>query len=191
MNLGVTPRPPNGLVAERTVGLPLGWRSLFLRPERERVDVTPTDGPDGAGRPPVATVLAIGRHTSAKPVAGIAAFTVVLTAFFLGLSGFLTGGNPGFSDRVPYYVFMFAALFVAGVYLIDERADDPEVVLAVVAGISVAAFVLLGVAIEGVVYAARNSDTVLGSEILVYFAAAGLFCIGVGIWLMRNWRDLR
>lgn len=148
------------------------------------------DRPNGPDRTPVA-LLAIGRRAPAKPVVGIAAFTVVLTAFFLGVSGFLAGGNAGFSDRVPYYVLLFAAVFVAGVYLVDERIADAEVVLAVVAGVSVGAFVLLSVAIEGILYAVRNSDQVLGSEVLVYFAAAGLFCIGVGIWVVRNWRELR
>lgn len=144
---------------------------------------------DRIRRAPANTVAAIGQRIRTRAVVGVTLFTVLLTAYFVGVSAFLAGGNSGFSARIPYYVLIFAIAFVVGMQVLDDRHRPGRYVLVAVAGLSVGIFVLVAVASEGVIYAIRNPGDVLASQVFVYFVAAALVCTGVGMWAVRHWRE--
>ena len=120
----------------------------------------------------------------------ILAFTVLLTAGFVGVLRLIQVGTEGTGTRLPLYTLVMAAAFVASIYAFARYGADARTVLFSATGFGVAAFVLVGLAVEGVVYAVTSPGVVFGSQILVYFLAAGLIGTGIGYWLVAYWRDL-
>lgn len=140
-------------------------------------------------RAPTVTVRAIVRGNRSRAVLFVGLFTMLLTAFFVGVSGFVAGGNSGLGGRIPYYVLSFAIAFVVGIFGLDDRNLPGSYVLVAVTALSTGVFVLVAVATEGVIYAFRNPGRVFSSQVIIYFAAASLVCTGVGVWLVRHWRE--
>jgi len=137
---------------------------------------------DGVGER-VRTVL------GTRAVVGVAVLTVLLTCAFLGVLAFVSGADPDVGSRLPYYVLAMAVVFVAAVFRLDNRERGARAVLSSVAAVAVAAFVLVLLATEGVIYAVTDPDEIVASQVLVYFVAAALICTGVGVWGLRHWRE--
>lgn len=144
---------------------------------------------DRLKRAPKVTVKALARGIRIRAVLVVGFFTIFLTAFFVGVSGFIAGGNSGLDGRIPYYVLSFAIAFVVGIFGLDDRNLPGRYVLVAVTALSTGVFVLVAVATEGVIYAFHNPERVFSSQVIVYFAAASLVCTGVGVWLVRHWRE--
>lgn len=117
--------------------------------------------------------------------------TAALTASFVGLVALAGGDAAGAVSRLPGYVLAMALTFVAGVVLFEESRHEGRRALAAAAGAAVVAFVVVGLGTEGVVYALRYPDRVVGSQLFAYLLSAGLIGTGVGYWGWRNWRGLR
>ena len=109
------------------------------------------------------------RLLGSRAIVGMAALTVVLTAAFVGVLGFVSGAALDVRSRLPYYVLAMAVVFVAAVFRLDDRDRPGTVVLTSVSAVAVAAFVLVALATEGVVYAATNPDEVVTTRLIVYF----------------------
>lgn len=120
----------------------------------------------------------------------ILGFTVVLTADFVGILALVSQPEPDVASRVPLYTLAMAGAFVATIYGFARYGADARTVLLSATGFGIAAFVLVGLAAEGVVFALTSPGEVFGSQLVVYFLAAGLMGTGVGYWLVAYWRDL-
>jgi len=131
----------------------------------------------------------LGRVVGARAALGVAGLTVLLTCAFLGLLAFVSGARPDVGARLPYYVFVMALVFVAAVFRLDDRDRAGTSVLTSVSAVAVVAFVLVGLAVEGVVYAFHNTGEIVASQLIVYFAAAALICTGVAVWGLHHWRE--
>jgi hypothetical protein len=116
--------------------------------------------------------------------------TAVLTASFLGLVALGSGVATDVMARVPGYVLVLAATFVAGVVLLEESRADGTTVLVRATAISLVAFVVVSLSVEGTIYALANPDDAFGSQLLFYLLAAGLIGTGLGYWGLRHWREL-
>ena len=119
----------------------------------------------------------------------VAGSTVLLTLALVGVLSVVNGGNSGVSGRLPFYVFAVALVFVVALFALDDPAADGRQILVAVVGISLATFGLVSLAGEGIVYAVREPSAVFRPELLLYVAAAGLVCTGVGVWGLRHWRE--
>lgn len=119
----------------------------------------------------------------------VAASTAVLTAAFVGVVAAVSGNVHGLSDRVPFYVFGGAVVFVATIVALEDPGDDGVPILTATVGISLLAFALLALGGEGVIYALANPDAVLDSRLVVYFLAAALVCTGTAYWGVNHWRE--
>lgn len=120
----------------------------------------------------------------------ILGFTVVLTADFVGVLALVSSPAPDVAARVPLYTLAMAGAFVATIYGFVRYGADARTVLLSATGFGVAAFVLVGLAVEGLVFAIDHPEDVFGSQLVVYFLAAGLIGTGIGYWLVAYWRDL-
>ncbi|WP_158058221.1 hypothetical protein [Halorussus halophilus] len=129
------------------------------------------------------------REFLARAGGAVAASTVVLTASFVGVVAFFTGSANGVGGRLPFYVLTMAVAFAATIFALDDPEADGSRVISATAGVTVASFVLVTLAGEGFVYAVRFPGKVLASNLLVYFAAAGLICTGLAYWALRHWRE--
>lgn len=119
----------------------------------------------------------------------VAAFTVVLTANFVGLMGLLTEQPPAAGGRVPFYVLAAAVVFVAAILLLETVGYDGRTVLTASMTAAVLGFVLVGLGVEGVIFAVANPDAIIASQLLIYFLAAAVIATGVGYWGLRHWRE--
>jgi O-antigen ligase len=129
------------------------------------------------------------RALGTRAVVGVAGLTVLLTCAFVGLLAFVSGARPAVGSRLPYYVLVMALVFVAVIFRVDDRKRRGTSVLRSAAAVAVVALVLVGLAAEGVLYAARNPGAIVASQLLVYFVAAALICTGVGVWGLHHWRE--
>jgi len=115
--------------------------------------------------------------------------SLVFTTSFVGGLGLLSGALVATQSRLPVYVLGMAIVFVAAMFgLITYDADGVTAMLGSV-GISLLGFVLLGLTGEGIVYAIRYPDRVFGSQLVIYFLAAGLIGTGLGYWVVSYWRE--
>ncbi len=119
----------------------------------------------------------------------VAAFTVVLTADFVGLMALLTERPAATSGRVPYYVLAAAIVFVAAILLLETAGYDGRTVLTASVTAAVGSVVLVGLGVEGIIFGWANPDEIIASQLLVYFLAAAVIATGVGYWALRHWRE--
>jgi hypothetical protein len=119
----------------------------------------------------------------------VAASTVVLTAAFVGVVAVVSGYADGVSNRLPYYVFGGAVVFVATMVYLENPNESGVPIFTSTLGLSVLGFTLISLSGEGVVYAARSPGEVLGSQLVVYFLAAALVCTGTAYWSLHHWRE--
>lgn len=120
---------------------------------------------------------------------GVVAMAALLTAAFVGVLGLVSPTPLAVGSRLPVYSLVMGIAFVVAIL----RLDDPErpglTVLGGAAGLSVLAFVLVTLGTEGVFYTLARPDEVITSQLVFYFAAAGLICTGVVIWALHHWRE--
>ena len=131
----------------------------------------------------------VGRVLGTRAVLGVAGLTILLTCAFVGLLAFASPWTPAVRSRLGYYVLVMALVFVAAVFRLDDRDRPGTSVLSAVTAVSVAAFVLVGLAVEGVIYAFENSGELVASQLILYFLAAALICTGVAVWGLHHWRE--
>jgi len=129
------------------------------------------------------------REFARRTIGFILGSTLVLTASFVGVLGLSTGELVDIQSRLPLYILGMAAVFVTAMFgLVRYDADGITSMLGAI-GISVVGCILISLTGEGIVYTIRFSDQVFGSQLLVYFLAAGLIGTGLGYWLLFFWRD--
>jgi hypothetical protein len=104
---------------------------------------------------------------------GVVVSTLALTASFVGLMALLTGDAVGL-----------------GVVLLELRDRPGRLVLGGATGLSIGVLVLVTLAGEGFVYAAREPTEIVASTLVFYFLAAGLIATGLGYWGARHWREV-
>lgn len=119
----------------------------------------------------------------------VLASSLVLTVSFVGALGLLSGDLSNTQSRLPVYVLGAAVVFVGLMFgLIRYDADGVTAMFGSV-GLSAIGFVLIGLSGEGLVYAVQYPGRVFGSQLLLYFLAAGLIGTGLGFWCVSYWRD--
>jgi hypothetical protein len=101
----------------------------------------------------------------------------------------VSGYADGVSNRLPYYVFGGAVVFVATMVYLENPNESGVPIFTSTLGLSVLGFTLISLSGEGVVYAARSPGEVLGSQLVVYFLAAALVCTGTAYWSLHHWRE--
>lgn len=115
--------------------------------------------------------------------------TLLLTASFVGVLAVITGAVSAFDLRIPWYLLAAAAFFVGSIVVLEGNdVTGREVILtALLAGLLGGASVALG--LEGVLFTLENPADVFGSQLLLYFLAAGLVGTGIGYWALNHWRE--
>ena len=129
------------------------------------------------------------REFVARAGSAVVASTVVLTASFVGVVSFLTGSAVDVGARLPFYVLAMAIAFAGTLFVLDDPTADGVRVIVATVGVAVASFVFTALSAEGFVYAIKHTERLLGSNLLVYFFAAGLICTGLAFWALRHWRE--
>lgn len=114
--------------------------------------------------------------------------TLVLTACFIGIISLLEGLD-GVSARMPLYVLALAAAFATTVFVAEQRHYDGRAILVTSLSIAGATFVIVLLAVEGLIFTYNNPATVLNTDQLPYLLAAGLLGTGFGYWVIRHWRE--
>jgi len=117
--------------------------------------------------------------------------TLLLSASFFGLVSLATGDAVGALDRMPYYLLATAAAFVGALVLLEEWQLDGETVMRVAGMVAVAAFLLTGLGVEGLVFVLRYPESVVSSQLFVYVLSAGMMATGLGFWTARHYRELK
>jgi hypothetical protein len=107
----------------------------------------------------------------------------------VGVVSFLTGSATDVGARLPFYVLAMAIAFAGTLFVLDDPTADGIRVIVATVGVSVACFVFTALGAEGFVFAVRNPERMLASNMLVYFVAAGLICTGLAFWALRHWRE--
>lgn len=135
------------------------------------------------------TVALLRRTVMTRMALGVVFISLLLTAAFVGLLGFIDGASLDVSSRLPAYALVMGVVFVIAILRLDTPDRDGATVLVATAGIAMLAFALVTLATEGVFYTVSNSEEVLNTMLILYFAAAGLVCTGVVIWALHHWRE--
>jgi hypothetical protein len=137
----------------------------------------------------------VDRGRAARLGGVVLASTLVLTAAFVGTLALVNGGNDGVGGRLPVYVLAMAVAFVGFVVVAEQRLEgrsrpvDGRRVIVTAGGFALTVLVTVALSGEGIVYAIRNPDRVVASEVSLYFVAAGLIGTGLGYWALRHWRE--
>lgn len=132
------------------------------------------------------------RGVSVYRVGGlVTAGTTVLTASLIGVLALVTGSATGVLDRAPVYAVLTAASFVVSVVLQEEVGIGTGRTIPAAAAMAGASLMILGLSIEGLVYAITNPGQIVASRTLLYLLSAGMIGTGVGYWAFRNWHALR
>ena len=117
--------------------------------------------------------------------------TLTLSASFFGIVALATSQAGGALDRMPYYILAAAAAFVAALVLLEEWNLDGETVMRVAGTVAVAAFLLVGLSVEGVNFVLEYPAAVVSSQLFVYVLSAGMMATGLGFWTARHYRELK
>jgi FtsH-binding integral membrane protein len=132
-----------------------------------------------------------GRLVGTGPlVAAIAGCTLVLTAVFVGIVALASGQAAGLVGRLPLYVLATAVAFLAVLLVADHDRTHGMTILGRSVAVAVVCFVTVSLGTEGVVYAVRYPETVVGSHLFVYLLSAAVIASGLGYWAARNRRDV-
>lgn len=127
----------------------------------------------------------------ARTAGVIVAGTAVLTASFVGVLAVVSGSAGGVSSRLPVYFFAGAVGFVGSLLVLEQSRHGGQTALAGAVMAGIAGFCIVGLSAEGLVYVVRHPEIVVGSQMLLYLAAAALVAAGIGHWSVRNWRTIR
>lgn len=119
----------------------------------------------------------------------IGASTLLLTASFIGVLAFLNGEVGATSSRIPWYFVVAAVVFVATIILLEEGGADGSTIIISALLFSGLGFILVSLAVEGVLFAIEYPELVFVSQLVLYFFAAGLIGTGIGYWALNHWRE--
>jgi hypothetical protein len=128
---------------------------------------------------------------TAPLVAGIATYTLLLTAAFLGVVGLVSGEAAGLLARMPMYVLASSISFIAVLLIVDGRHRNGIAVLGRAVAAALATFVLVTLGAEGAMFALTRPGSVVASHLFVYLLSAAIIASGLGYWGVRNWHDVR
>lgn len=116
--------------------------------------------------------------------------SLALTLAFFGLFALVTGTAVGLSERVPFYVLAAAVTFAASLFGLDRHHWDGRDLLFFSIVISIAAFVMVTLGLEGVVFAVENPGESLASRRFVYLLSVALISTGLGYWATCHWSEI-
>lgn len=119
----------------------------------------------------------------------IAVCTLLLTASFVGVLAVTTNGLAGISNRVPWYILVAAIVFVGTIVLLEREQIEGSTIITTAFFVSLFGSGIVLLAVEGVQFTLDNPDLVFGSQLVLYFLAAGLVGTGVGYWAINHWRE--
>jgi hypothetical protein len=135
------------------------------------------------------------RDVTEEFVAQVGLLIVVSTAMFalgfFGLLALVAGETPQLGLRIPVYAFGGAVTFVGGIVALDQLRQEGTEVLVAAGGLSVAAFGILLLGGEGVLYVTRNAEALVESRLFLYLLAAGLVSTGLAYWGLRHRRSIQ
>ena len=136
--------------------------------------------------------MAHSPFTSNRPVLArvgmlVVASSLALTLAFFGLLALVTGSAVGLSGRVPFYVLAAAVTFAAALFGLDRHHWDGRDLLFFSIVISLAAFVMVTLGLEGVVFAVENPGESLASRRFIYLLSVALVATGLGYWTTCHW----
>lgn len=139
--------------------------------------------------------MSLGRAYSRERMSRLGALvlgsTLTLSASFFGVVALTTARAGGALDRMPYYLLACAAAFVATLVLLEEWRLAAETVIRAAFGVAVAAFLLVGLSVEGSIFVLRYPEAVMSSQLFVYVLSAGMMATGLGFWTARHYRELK
>lgn len=115
--------------------------------------------------------------------------TGLLTASFVGVLAFAEGGIIGVEGRIPWYLVVGALTFVSTIVLLEAYGADGRVIMLTSVIMTTIALVFVPLAVEGLLFATKRPAAVIGSQLVLYFFAAGLIGTGLGYWGLKHWRE--
>lgn len=113
--------------------------------------------------------------------------TIVLTFSFIGVLAVVAGEIT--STRLPWYLVVGAITFVATIVLLEAHGATGREIIVTSSISAIWAFVLIALAIEGILYAIRYPAEVFTSQLVLYFMAAALLGTGIAYWGLHHWRE--
>jgi hypothetical protein len=119
----------------------------------------------------------------------VACSTLALTASFMGLLAAVRGAIVDPASRLPLYVLVTAIVFVFALFTLEDPTESGVPVLTTTVGVGIAAFVIVALGGEGLVYVLARPGRALTSQLVLYFLAAALICTAVGYWGLHHWRE--
>lgn len=129
------------------------------------------------------------RSLLAKTAALVGVSTVLLTASFVGMLGFLTGEITGVGSRLPVYSVIAGLSFAVAILLLEEHRKQGGAILMSAVMFALIAFAVVTLTVEGLVFAFQSPERVFVSQLIYYFVAAALIGTGIGYWMIRHWRE--
>lgn len=119
----------------------------------------------------------------------IAVSTVVLTFSFVGVLAFISGEPEIPLARLPWYLVVGAAAFVASIVMLEEVGGRGRDVIVTAAVNGVFLMIIAALCVEGILFTIRNPEDVFVSQLVLYFLAAGLAGTGIAYWALHHWRE--
>lgn len=124
-----------------------------------------------------------------RVLAIIGVCTLLLTASFVGVLALLSGELTATSSRIPWYLVVTSFVFVGTIILLEEGDAEGSTIIVSAVLSSALGFVLVSLAVEGVIFAITYPERVFVSQLVLYFFSAGLIGTGVGYWGLNHWRE--
>lgn len=115
--------------------------------------------------------------------------TLVLTFSFLGVLAFVSGDFETPLVRLPWYLLVGAAGFVASIVLLEQVGGQGIDVIVTASVNGAFAMIIAALTVEGILFTVRNPGDVFVSQLVLYFLAAGLAGTGIAYWALRHWRE--
>ena len=119
----------------------------------------------------------------------IAFCTIVLTFSFVGVLAFVSGEPETPLARLPWYLVVGAAAFVASIVMLEEVGGRGRDVLVTATVNGIFLMVIATLSVEGMLFTIQNPDEVFVSQLVLYFLAAGLAGTGIAYWALHHWRE--
>jgi drug/metabolite transporter (DMT)-like permease len=115
--------------------------------------------------------------------------TLILTFSFIGILALVSDEIVGFTDRVAWYIIAAALVFATIILLLERQESSGRTIIVSALVSSVVSFVVLSLAIEGLLFAVNHPEAVITSKLVLYMFAAGLFGTGITYWGINHWRE--